>query len=153
MKTLARDRDRIELLQRLKNVRPDSTRRWGRMSAHQMVCHLSDSCRMALGQKAVSDASGLSQRTIVKWMALYAPLPWPGGRILTRPEIEQGIGGTCPGDFAADVMELESLLDLVAARRKRADWPVHPIFGPMSEGAWLRWAYLHTDHHLRQFGA
>jgi len=29
---------------------------------------------------------------------------------------------------------------------------VHPIFGGMSERAWLRWAYLHTDHHLRQFG-
>ena len=153
MKTLARDRDRVELLQRLKHVRPDSARRWGRMSAHQMVCHLCDSCRMALGQKAVSDASSLSQRTIVKWIALYAPLPWPGGRILTRPEIEQGLGGTCPGDFAADVMELQSLIDLIASGRKRADWPVHPILGPMSEAAWLRWAYLHTDHHLRQFGA
>jgi hypothetical protein len=27
----------------------------------------------------------------------------------------------------------------------------HPIFGPMSRSAWLRWAYLHMDHHLRQF--
>ena len=24
--------------------------------------------------------------------------------------------------------------------------------GTLSEAAWLRWAYLHTDHHLRQFG-
>jgi len=29
----------------------------------------------------------------------------------------------------------------------------HPIFGWMSEASWMRWAYLHTDHHLRQFGA
>jgi hypothetical protein len=29
---------------------------------------------------------------------------------------------------------------------------VHPIFGAMSERAWLRWGYLHMDHHLRQFG-
>jgi hypothetical protein len=28
----------------------------------------------------------------------------------------------------------------------------HPIFGPMSDAAWLRWGYLHMDHHLRQFG-
>ena len=28
----------------------------------------------------------------------------------------------------------------------------HPVFGPMTRGAWLRWGYLHTDHHLRQFG-
>jgi hypothetical protein len=29
---------------------------------------------------------------------------------------------------------------------------VHPIFGPMSAAAWMRWGYLHADHHLRQFG-
>ena len=40
-------------------------------------------------------------------------------------------------------------------RRDRggAPWPRHPIFGRMSQRAWLRWAYLHMDHHLRQFGA
>ena len=29
----------------------------------------------------------------------------------------------------------------------------HPFFGAMSPNQWLRWGYLHTDHHLRQFGA
>jgi hypothetical protein len=23
---------------------------------------------------------------------------------------------------------------------------------PMTENDWLRWWYMHTDHHLRQFG-
>lgn len=151
MKTLARDHDKAELLRRLRDVRPDSIRQWGRMSAHEMVCHLIDSCRMALGQKTVSHASGLPQRTVVKWMALYFPRPWPPG-ILTRPELEQGRGGRCPGDFAADVAEVEALLESIARRERGFDWPVHPIFGRMSDRAWLRWAYLHTDHHLRQFG-
>jgi hypothetical protein len=56
-------------------------------------------------------------------------------------------------DFAADVSELAALLDRIAARRMDGVWPAHPIFGRMSPAAWLRWAYLHTDHHLRQFGA
>jgi hypothetical protein len=30
--------------------------------------------------------------------------------------------------------------------------PAHPIFGRMTEAEWMRWGYLHTDHHLRQFG-
>jgi hypothetical protein len=30
--------------------------------------------------------------------------------------------------------------------------PTHPFFGPMSREDWLRWGYLHADHHLRQFG-
>jgi Protein of unknown function (DUF1569) len=28
----------------------------------------------------------------------------------------------------------------------------HPIFGPMTAKDWMRWGYLHADHHLRQFG-
>jgi hypothetical protein len=29
----------------------------------------------------------------------------------------------------------------------------HPLWGQMSDWEWGRWGYLHTDHHLRQFGA
>jgi Protein of unknown function (DUF1569) len=151
MKTLAGQREKAEIFRRLRALRPESGRRWGKMSAHQMVCHLSDSVRVATGQKSASDATGPLQRTVVKWAALYLPLPWPAG-VPTRPEIDQTLGGTIPGDFAADVAELEALLDLLSAQAGALDRRRHPIFGPMSDAAWLRWAYLHTDHHLRQFG-
>jgi uncharacterized protein DUF1569 len=153
MKTLARPRDRAEILRRLKALRLDSRRRWGRMTAPQMVCHLSDSFRVVVGRMPVSHATGLLQRTLVKWIALYVPLPWPGGRIVTRPEIDQELGGTKPGDFAADVAELESLVELITAPARTFLWDAHPIFGRMSDADWLRWGYLHMDHHLRQFGA
>jgi uncharacterized protein DUF1569 len=152
VKTLARPRDRAEILARLKRVRPESVRRWGRMSAHQMVCHLSDALRMGMGDKPVSDATGLLQRTLVKWVAVWAPLPWPAG-ILTRPEIDQELAGTRPVDFAADLARLEALLAMVTAQTRTFEWGRHPIFGPMSTRAWLRWGYRHIDHHLRQFGA
>jgi hypothetical protein len=152
MKTLARPSDKAEILRRLREVRPDSVRRWGRMSAHQMVCHLSDALRMSAGHKPVSPATGPLQRTIVRWVALYLPVRWPPG-LLTRPEIDQELAGTRPIDFAADVAQLETLLELVTAQTRSFDWPAHPIFGRMSDAAWLRWGYLHMDHHLRQFGA
>ena len=152
MKTLARPRDRAEILHRLRTVHPESVRRWGRMSAHQMVCHLSDALRMGTGHKPVSHATSLFHRTILKWIVLYAPLRWPAG-IPTRPEIDQERGGTRPVDFAADVAQLEALLELVTAQTRSFDWQLHPIFGRMSHAAWLRWGYLHMDHHLRQFGA
>ena len=151
MKTLARQRDKAEILRRLKEVRPESVRRWGRMSAHQMVCHLSDSFRVVTGQKPVSHSTSVLHRTIVKWIVLYFPLPWPAG-IATRPEIDQELGGTRPVDFAADVAELEALVELITTQTRAFDWQMHPIFGHVSEAAWLRWAYLHMDHHLRQFG-
>src|ERR671915_119825 len=111
MKTLARSRDVAELRERVHRLHPEAVPRWGRMSAHQMVCHLTDAFRMGIGQKAVSHAAGPLQRTMVKWVVLYLPLRWPPG-ILTRPEIDQVLGGTRPTDFAADVAELETLLDL-----------------------------------------
>ncbi|HJR61091.1 MAG TPA: DUF1569 domain-containing protein [Vicinamibacterales bacterium] len=152
MKTLDRADGKAEILRRLRTMRPDHTRRWGRMSAHQMICHLADACRMAAGQKPVSDAAGRLPRPLVKWIALYLPVPWRSG-ILTRPEIDQLCDGTRPIEFAADVAEVEALLDLLTTRDDRFEWPRHPIFGRMSRADWLRWAYLHTDHHLRQFGA
>ena len=77
MKTLARVRDCDELVRRLRAMRPDSAARWGRMSAHQMICRLADAFRMATGAKVVSPASGPLQRSIVKWIALYLRLPGP----------------------------------------------------------------------------
>jgi hypothetical protein len=151
MKTLARQRDKREILRRLRELRPENVRRWGRMSAPQMVCHLTDSLRMATGQKPVTHASGLLEQTVIKWVALYLPMRWPAG-IATRPEVDQELGGTRPVDFAADVAELEALLEVVTVQPRDFHWQVHPIFGGMSEAAWLRWAYLHMDHHLRQFG-
>ena len=152
MKTLARQRDKAEILRRLKTLQPESDRRWGRMSAHQMVCHLSDSFLVVTGRKDVSPSTTLLQRTVVKWIALYLPLRWPAG-IPTRPEIDQELGGTKPLDFARDVAQLEALLDDITAQTSPFGSELHPIFGRMSERAWLRWSYLHMDHHLRQFGA
>jgi hypothetical protein len=119
------------------------------MDAPQAVCHLCDAFRFALGRKPASDASGFLQRTVVKWIALRTSLPWPKG-VPTRPEMEQGIGGTPPGDFLRDRTELAALIEEFAAPRQLA--AVHPIFGPMTRKEWMRWGYLHADHHLRQFG-
>jgi hypothetical protein len=151
MKTMARPADKAEIVRRLKTVRPDCTRQWGRMSAHQMVCHLSDAFRLVTHQKAASRATGIVQSTLIKWIALYVPFSWPQG-VPTRPEMDQEIEGTKPGDFTADLADLESLLERITTVQKGYDWPEHPIFGRMSESAWMRWAYLHVDHHLRQFG-
>src|SRR5262245_40064914 len=137
MNTLARNRDAEEIVRRLRTLSPDSVRRWGRMSVHQMVCHLADSCRMATGEKPVLPLSSLMQRTLTKWIALYLPLRWPAG-ISTVPEIDQYIQGTNPCDFTADLAEVETLVVTLAARRN-ATWPIHPIFGTMSESEWLRW--------------
>jgi hypothetical protein len=122
------------------------------MSAHQAVCHLADSFRFAVGQRPARAAPGLAGRTIVKWIALYAPLRWPSG-VATSPEVDSEKHGTRPSDFASDLAELAGLVELFTSRPELADGRAHPVFGRMSRSAWLRWGWLHADHHLRQFGA
>jgi hypothetical protein len=153
LKSLARAEDAAELIRRLGDVRPDSVRRWGRMTVHQMVCHLGDSFRMVTGERPVLETSTLLQRTLVKWVALYAPLRWPAGRISTVPELDQCGGGTAPESFAADLARVRTSIERMAREGGTAAWPRHPYFGAMSVSDWLRWGYLHVDHHLRQFGA
>ena len=151
MKSFLNPSDKKSILERLNNVRPDSPRLWGRMTPHQMICHLSDSFKSKLGEKENSPANNLFTRTVVKWIALYAPMPWPHD-VKTRPEMDQEIGGTPPGDFERDRLQLLALIERFVAPEKNIEFHPHPLFGDMSEAEWMRWGYLHCDHHLRQFG-
>jgi hypothetical protein len=148
MKNLALNKQ--EVLERLAALREDSARRWGKMSCHQMIVHLSDSFLCPMGEKVVSPAKPPIPKSIMKWGALYFPMRWPQG-VPTRPEMEQGVGGTAPAEFSRDRENLVAIIERFMNRD--FEWAAHPIFGAMSEEDWMRWGYLHCDHHLRQFGA
>ena len=152
MKTLKNESDKKEMLSRLRQVRPDSQRRWGKMTPHQMICHLNDSFKSCMGEREVSgDKSNLLTRSVVRWIALYAPMKWPHG-VPTMPENDQERGGTPPEDFQRDVDALVFVIDRVTSPERDFRWTRHPLFAEMSERDWQRWGYLHVDHHLRQFG-
>jgi hypothetical protein len=95
MSTLADAGVRSACRERLNQLSPDSKARWGRMTAHQMVCHLNDSFRIGTGERYASPATNLFQRTFIKWVALHTTMQWPKG-VPTRPEVEQGRGGIQP---------------------------------------------------------
>ena len=150
VKTLASKAGEQEILDRICELSHIDKAHWGRMSVHQMMCHLTDSYCVALGEKTASPATGLVQQTIIKWIALWAPLKWMKG-YSTRPEIEQGKGGSRPTEFEADRIALRTVVGRFREDLPRPCLP-HPVFGPMKDREWLRWGYLHADHHLRQFG-
>lgn len=142
-------RRRIEA--RVHRLRPDSVRRWGKMTAHQAICHLSDAFRMALNEREVAPVA-MAARPLVRFVSLWLPMPWPRGVIRTFPEVEQGVGGTPPGEFERDRAELLGLMSRFCAPGPGQRCSTHPFFGAMSTAAWGRWGYRHMDHHLRQFG-
>jgi hypothetical protein len=117
-----------------------------------MVCHMSDACCMLTGERRTPPVSTPVPRIVMKWIALYVPMRWPR-EIKTTPELDQTKNGTRPAQFDADLARLVSQIESIG--RDRSTWLAkqpHPVFGEMSEAAWMRWEYLHTDHHLRQFG-
>jgi hypothetical protein len=150
MKTLRDSGTQREIRERLRQVGPETPRQWGRMTAHQMICHLADSLQGALGGKTLKPVPVPLPRKIMKFIALGLPMQWPHG-LKTVPEIDQHENGTRPTEFVADVAGLGSLFERFVSN-SRAFAPTHPFFGPMSDTDWMRWGYLHMDHHLRQFG-
>lgn len=151
MKTFSNNEDKAEIFDRLHRLRPDSPRQWGKMTAHQAICHLNDSFKCKFGERNSTQASNLFTKTFMKWFALKVPLPWPHG-VKTMPENDQQIGGTPPAEFERDRRELETMIERFCQPSKDLALQPHPYFGQMTEAEWMRWGYLHCDHHLRQFG-
>lgn len=143
--------DAVErLIGRLQRLTFDTPRRWGSMTPHEMLCHLADSFSSMMGERDISMVAATPfKRHLMRLLALRTPLPWPKG-IPTRPEVDPKRTGTKPQAFEADRQHLIQLLRRFAADDAR--YAQHPMFGAMDRADWLRWAYRHTDHHLRQFG-
>jgi len=137
------------LIARVLQVRPDSRRRWGRMTPHQMLCHLSDSMRATLGEWTRPPHRLPPMRALVRFLAFNLPVRWPHG-VRTARELDAERDGTKPVDFERDRAELIALLRRIAASDSL---PPHPLWGRMSRGMTGRYVWRHTDHHLRQFGA
>jgi hypothetical protein len=150
MKTLLRVEDVAEVRGRIARLTPADARVWGAMSCHQMVCHVADAFGCPLGQREVAPVKRPPiPLPVYKWLALRAPMKWPRG-VPTTPEMNQFVGGTRPVEFAGDVVRLLGRLESFVG--SSGPWSAHPMFGMMTTDEWMRWGYLHTDHHLRQFG-
>ena len=149
-KTLANARDFEEIARRFAMLRPEAERRWGRMSVGGMLCHVDDSYRCVMGERPLSMAKIAIPPKMAKFFALRCPMRWPRN-LPTGETLRQGGGGTPPAEFTRDRAHLlETLGRFCVCTRLIA---VHPFFATMSKEDWMRWGYLHADHHLRQFSA
>ena len=151
MARLLDDAEKRRVEARVRQLRPDSVRQWGRMTPHQAICHLNDSFKIALNERPVA-AAAVSVGRSSGSSRCSCRCRGPGAGSERVPEVEQGVGGTPPGEFEQDRDELLALMARFCSAAAEQYCPTHPIFGRMTAGHWRRWAYLHMDHHLRQFG-
>jgi Protein of unknown function (DUF1569) len=149
MKTLTNPAFQAEIRARIEALTPEATRQWGTMTAHGMVCHLIDAFQVALAEKAVRFRKTPFRLPPMRWLVLYV-LPIPKGKIETSSEFKE----TQPGEWQADRARLLALLDRFVAylASPESKENLHPAFGQLKPKQWARLAYIHMDHHLRQFG-
>ena len=149
MSTFADPDVRAACLERLDRLAPNTQRQWGKMTPHQMVCHLRDSFRTVQGDLPASDVSNPFTRTVIRFIALRTPMKWPAGA-RTVPELDYDLGaGTPPAEWERDIAELR---DQITQFGDRTSFEAHPIFGKLPIRDWMVWGYRHVDHHFRQFG-
>ena len=145
MRSLHDPSDRSQLVQRIQALRPDSPRHWGKMSADQMLWHVSDALALAIGELAVPPTRPPLPQRLLKFMILN--LPW-GKNAPTMPQFvaQQNY------DFEAERTRCLRLIDRVASMDLDGEWPAHPMLGRMSGSEISRLHAKHLHHHLTQFG-
>ena len=149
MKSLTSVKVLEETRARLRSVDERDRPLWGKMTATQMVRHLGYAYEVALGERSVGPLKTPLPPPAMKLVALRSGFKWPKN-VPTTPELITALDEDCSATFSNCVGAAVNGMETLAAGARCADR--HPSFGPMSLEDWLRWGYLHADHHLRQFG-
>jgi len=137
------------LLNRLDQLTPQSTRRWGTMDAQEMLCHCADAFRMTFGEKPCKNKSNILTRTMGKFLFLNV-LPMPRG-LPTAPELLHDKKGTPQTNWEKDKQALIELIERFCNTPENHTWGIHPFFGKLSYQDWGKLAFRHLDHHFKQF--
>ncbi len=130
---------------RIDNLAIDRKPLFGKMNAHQMICHCADFFRMAFGQKKALEYGQVDPREITTSAKRGETVPSPKG----FGQVEGD--GTKPIDFEKDKTVLKKFIVEFTQLPKDYQFAPHPYFGDMSEAKWTQLALYHLNHHLDQF--
>ena len=136
-----------ELLGRLDRLTADTPARWGKFTCPDMVAHLNESIRMALGDITPASKNLPIRFFPLKQLIIYV-LPFPKGAP-TAPDLLVRSGRAV---WADEVKLFRELLARLVAQPLDRSWPAHPAFGSMDRRSWGVLGYRHMSHHLTQFG-
>ena len=152
MHTILNAADYEQMLARVNALQPDDRARWGRMTVNEALCHVTDVFRMALGEIRLPDRSNPFLRHVLKRLVLLG-VPAPKGKIKTDPELDQSQGkGTRPTALEQDKQRFQDYLAAFSTKDEASSFFPHPQFGQLTKAEWGRLLFLHTNHHLTQFG-
>jgi hypothetical protein len=150
MKSLFQPETLDEVQRRLAELRPESERQWGKMSAAQMLAHCSAAMEWATGERECVPAP-LPLRVIGR---AIKPLVFRDDAPMKRnsPTVKELLVAE-DRDFGAEQGRLRELIARFAAGGPAGcTTQPHSFFGRLTPEQWGVLMYKHLDHHLRQFG-
>lgn len=135
---------------RLGRLEPHSNRRWGKMTAPQMLAHCSVSMQWAVGE-VVPEKGALPVRLIGR---LVKPMVFRNEDPLRKNSpTAKSLMVTNERDLEKERDRLSGLIERFAAGgAARCTTNAHSFFGKLTPEEWAILMYKHLDHHLRQFG-
>jgi hypothetical protein len=148
MKSIFDTKDNLELVERFKKLSPETQALWGTMSVSQMIAHTHEPLMVMTGNKVIK----------------YTLLGMFFGNYLKKKYIkDRGFGKNLPthkqfivSDKKQFENELEKMLNTLQLILDKGHAIItknkHPFFGNMTPEEWGDIMYLHSDHHLKQFG-
>jgi hypothetical protein len=149
MRSLADTAVLEDVIARMARLSPGDVRQWGSMNAQQMARHVADASAAVLKQREFASKARGGPSAVRRFVLLNVLPRMPRGIKSGAKPAETVVD---PAAFVVDRDRAITLLRELATARPDALAERHPIFGPMKRAHWMRWAYMHTDHHLRQFG-
>lgn len=147
MPTLLDPNQRAVLLRRIDALRPDLRPAWGRMTAPEMVAHLTLAITSCLEGGPVRVRPSPLSRFPINWLVINV-LPWPKGKVQAPAELLAPAGAV----WSESLAELRAATERFAAKEPAGGWPPSPVFGSLTRAGWGALLAKHMDHHLRQFG-
>jgi len=137
------------VIQRINQLKPDSTPKWGKMSVSQMLAH----CNVAY--ELVYEDKHPKPNFLTRFMLKNFVK-----KIVTSEKPYKQNSPTAPAFLVKDDKDFEKerkrLIDFIDKTKSLGedhfDKKVSHSFGVMNKEEWNNMFYKHLDHHLTQFG-
>src|SRR5262245_13940565 len=109
MRSLFNSDDRANLCHRLDGLTQNSKPQWGKMDCPQMLAHIADGIRMALGELPVQSKGGPLRFAPLRHAIIYW-LPFPKGAPTAPELLERRVE-----DCSREIADLKDLIERCAA--------------------------------------
>ena len=139
---------RAEFIERINRIQPDSERKWGKLTPHELLAHMNAAIKMSFNELGITDEGNIFTRSFGRWLVAY--VPWPKGTIVVTPKLTPPPQAEFEAERAEAIRQMDRFIKALEETPERTGQS--PLFGRPPLKWWSRMHAKHFDHHFQQFG-